>query len=124
MRLMCWFGLHKWKNRCRCSECGKLRLPLPDVTSNMINCDLFELLEGMPLANNIRAMFGINRSVVGGEINIVDIEFENGVELRNVSISDERMVSIPAVCRDMPILNVGLPNLQRQRQQERMFARC
>ena len=130
---------HSWAG-CKCSACGKVRneghdwrrwnedcsqchvcnrwqvTRLPDVTHKPTDVDLFQLLGDQPIALNVASMFSITRRVVGGRIGLVDLYFENGIVLWNVRITGERVITIPNSYRVFPIKSVGVPDLERHRE--------
>jgi hypothetical protein len=62
----------------------------------------------------VESMFNFVRPSVGA-IGLIDIQFENGIELRNVRIARESIVTIPSEFAAAPVRTVGVPNAERQR---------
>lgn len=78
------------------------------MTGTLVDVDLFELLGDRPIHMSVFWMFGFTRGTVGGTIKLVDLYFENGLVLRNVRISNEQIVTIPAAYAVVPITKVGV----------------
>ena len=63
--------------------------------------------------NRVGGMFNILRGQVGS-IRKVDLVFENGIELSNVSIEGEEFVIIPGSLMEETVSTVSLPDRERQ----------
>ncbi|GEM_PF-2658934 len=95
----------------------------PSVDSKRIIADLFVLLGNRPIAANVKGIFEITKPTVGGRIVMIDIIYENGIELMGVPIRNEREVEIPCDFEQLPIKSVAVPNLKRQLEGKPMWMR-
>jgi hypothetical protein len=97
--------------------------PVFDNSLPLIKVDIFSLLGERQIAGGVKMIFDFTRNVVGGCISLIDIEYENGVELKNVRIQDEHEIEIPCNFEKHPIKSVSVPNFERQMAYQLMYAR-